>query len=182
MARYLFAPSPAWIVKRACASLDIAFPHDWCVQSTSAGVFSAARNSEERSSKEGRVRYFVIKSFNQENIDIAVDIGGWSTTNDVAYRLDEAFHSGAEVRLFFSVNGSGTFSGYAVMKTAAGRFPGPPILWSNNKPFGQSFVIEWKCLYNLPYSAIEHLRNPLNEDKVVYHARGGQELPCSVGD
>jgi hypothetical protein len=50
-------------------------------------------------SAQGNRKYFIIRSHNQANVDISVQTGGWATTRHNEVRLDEAFTTGAEVRM-----------------------------------------------------------------------------------
>ena len=51
-----------------------------------------------------------------------------------------------------------------------------------NQALGSSFDVDWRRLYDLPFTETEHLHNPLNEDKPVKISRDGQELPPDLGE
>lgn len=46
-----------------------------------------------------KIAYFIIRSFNQDNVEIALNKSGWATTNRNEQRLDEVFKTHDEVRL-----------------------------------------------------------------------------------
>lgn len=53
--------------------------------------------------------------------------------------------------------------------------------WEGTQNLGSCFGLEWRRLYDLPFSETEFLKNPLNEDKPVKISRDGQELPPDIG-
>lgn len=53
--------------------------------------------------------------------------------------------------------------------------------WEGTQNLGSCFGLEWRRLYDLPFSETEYLKNPLNEDKPVKISRDGQELPPDIG-
>jgi YT521-B-like domain len=57
----------------------------------------------------GNNRYFILKSYNHENIQRAVADGVWATQRHNEVKLNEAFSACANVFLIFSVNMSGHF-------------------------------------------------------------------------
>ncbi|KAG2453683.1 hypothetical protein HYH02_001896 [Chlamydomonas schloesseri] len=127
------------------------------------------------------IRYFIIRSNSLQNIFISVRTGAWATTRTNDPKLDAAFRSSAEVRLIFSVMGTSAFQGYATMRTAVGAFP-KPVVWENGQQFGRPFGVEWRVLFELPHDDCNHIRNRLNDNKVVYVARDCTELPQEQGD
>ncbi len=139
------------------------------------------RQQQGRSSGQG-VRYFVLRSSTMANIQISIRVGAWATTRSNEEPLDHAFRTSREVRLIFSVNGSNAFHGYAVMRTPVGRFP-RPVIWENGKQFGNPFAVEWRVIFDLPFSDCDHIRNPFNHNKAVFvGARDGTEIPQQQGD
>lgn len=53
--------------------------------------------------------------------------------------------------------------------------------WEGTQNLGSCFGLEWRRLYDLPFSETEFLKNPLNEDKPVKISRDGQELLPDIG-
>ncbi|KXZ41675.1 hypothetical protein GPECTOR_325g42 [Gonium pectorale] len=129
----------------------------------------------------GNIRYFIIRSSTLQNIHISVRVGAWATTRQNDDKLDDAFRKAKEVRLIYSVNGSSAFQGYAVMRSPVGKF-GRPVIWENGKQFGNPFAVEWRILFDLPHDECGHVRNPFNENRQVFIARDGTELPQEQGD
>lgn len=43
------------------------------------------------------------------------------------------------------------------------------------------FKVKWLDTLERAYSRFNHLKNPLNNDKLVFFARDGQEYPVDVG-
>lgn len=60
-------------------------------------------------------RYFILKSLTQYDLDLSVEKGLWATQKHNEGILDQAFRTSQDVFLFFSVNKSGEFYGYARM-------------------------------------------------------------------
>ena len=125
-------------------------------------------------------RFFIIKSYNHQNIGQSISTGVWATQAHNECKLAQAFGDGdGEVLLVFSVNGSGHFQGYARMETPIGRAKGR---WTGDAgALGGTFGIQWECLYDLPFSATSHMCNPLNEGKPIKISRDGTELPADIG-
>eukprot|EP00210_Caulerpa_lentillifera_P001922 g1847.t2 len=134
----------------------------------------------ESSSSSKKIKYFIMKSNNSTNIDRSLATGVWSTQHHNEAKLADAFLANYEIRLIFSINQSGHFQGYAVMKSAIGKGPKHNI-WVGSA-WGGFFEIEWQLQYDFPFSRFEHLSNPLNEGKPVKFARDGQEVPTEVGN
>ncbi len=67
-------------------------------------------------------RYFVMKSLNFESLQLSVANGQWSTQRHNQDKLNEAFTQGVVV-LVFSVNMSGHFQGYAIMRSPVTMTP-----------------------------------------------------------
>lgn len=134
------------------------------------------------SQAHNKVRYFILKSINSENIQRAVSEGIWATQVHNEVKLNEAFRGSERVVLIFSVNASGHFQGYAKMTTLVGGMRGRPSSWLGNASVGSIFGIEWQRVVDLEFSATAPLgNNPLNENKPVRIARDGQELPTELG-
>ncbi|GAX74768.1 hypothetical protein CEUSTIGMA_g2215.t1 [Chlamydomonas eustigma] len=127
------------------------------------------------------IKYFIIRSSVAENVDISVMEGAWSTTRHNELKLNEAFASGLEVRLLFSVNLTNSFQGYAIMKSRSGQL-NRPVIWHGGMQFGSPFAVEWKCLTPIHGTELRGLSNPLNGNMHILKARDGQEVPQNEGD
>lgn len=62
------------------------------------------------------VRYFMIKSWNHENVNTAMRDGLWATQEKNEEILTEAYKKSRHVVLLFSVNKSMAFQGYVSLK------------------------------------------------------------------
>ncbi|KAL9027971.1 MAG: hypothetical protein Q9196_003587 [Gyalolechia fulgens] len=139
-----------------------------------AGVPS---RSESLNLKAGDSRYFMIKSWNVENVEAAQRDCIWATQSKNLNVLTEAFNSCRNVILVFSVNGSRAFFGYARMQSLpSADIPAPEwqkvLLWSSTDPFR----IEWITVAETRFHAVGHLKNAYNEGQAVLIGRDGQEI------
>ena len=129
------------------------------------------------------VRYFLIKSWNYENIETAQRECTWCTQTKNEDLFVDAFRNSRHVILIFSANNSHAFQGYARMQC----LPGDPgvtdptwrkhLHWPTTKPF----KIRWITKGDSAYRVAGNLRNPLNDDSLVFVGRDGQEIPDRVG-
>lgn len=127
-------------------------------------------------------RYFVIKSFSEDDIHRSIKYGIWCSTEYGNKRLDAAFHERdgkGPVYLFFSVNGSGHFCGMAQM-TSAVDYHSSANVWAQNKWKGQ-FSVNWIYVKDVPNSQLRHIKLENNENKPVTNSRDTQEIPCEKG-
>ena len=129
------------------------------------------------------VRYFLIKSWNYENIETAQRECTWCTQTKNEELFNDAFNRSTHVILIFSANNSHAFQGYARMLCLPGE-PGVAdpswrkyLHWPTTKPFR----ISWLVKGDIPYRVAGKLKNPLNEDTPVFVGRDGQEIPDSIG-
>ncbi|KAI9780771.1 MAG: hypothetical protein M1839_006559 [Geoglossum umbratile] len=133
--------------------------------------------------RKGDTRYFMVKSFNSENVIQAQEENVWATQEKNAELFAEAFQNTRNVILIFSVNKSAAFQGYARMESAPGTAQTPSwaktLLWKSSGPFR----IKWVTIAETRFSRISHLRNSLNEDQPVLIGRDGQEIEeeCGAG-
>lgn len=68
------------------------------------------------------VRYFMIKSWNHDNVITAMRDGLWATQEKNERILTEAYNTSRHVILLFSVNKSTAFQGYVSLKPAITMF------------------------------------------------------------
>jgi hypothetical protein len=127
------------------------------------------------------VRYFMIKSWNRENVDTAQRESVWATQPHNEDLLASAFKTCRHVILVFSVNKSMAFQGYARMQSAPGEAPTPSwtknLLWPTSGPFW----IRWITIADVRFSRVGHLKNSLNEGLAVLVGRDGQEIEEECG-
>ncbi|KAK3401587.1 YT521-B-like domain-containing protein [Sordaria brevicollis] len=132
--------------------------------------------------EQGDTRFFVLKSFNNENLQKAMNDGVWVTQTSNEETFTKAFETCKNVIFFFSINKSKAFQGYALMTS----LPSNSITkapWMNNIHWQTSppFRLRWLSKASVPFSLIGHLKNPLNENLPVLIAKDGQEVEEDCG-
>jgi len=130
-----------------------------------------------------KARYFVIKSYSEQDVHKAIKHNCWCSTKDGNVKLHDAFvESQAQypIYLLFSVNSSGHFVGVAQMKSAVDfekNFPG----WDQSHKWKGLFKLSWIFIKDVPNRELRHLKNEYNEGKPVPNSRDCQEVPGEVG-
>lgn len=129
-------------------------------------------------------RFFVIKSYSEDDIHRSIKYEIWCSTDHGNRRLDEAYHerekvAGGVVYLLFSVNGSGHFCGMAQMLTPV-DYNSVSSVWSQSKWKG-TFKVKWIYVKDVPNTQVRHIRLENNENKSVTHSRDTQEVPNMQG-
>ncbi|XP_050537626.1 YTH domain-containing protein 1 [Daktulosphaira vitifoliae] len=127
-------------------------------------------------------RYFIIKSNNSDNIDLAKVKNCWSTRPWNETKLNQAFRTCKNVILIFSVKESGKFTGFARISEPA-RYDLSPVGWVllGGRNFSGVFKIDWISKKDLEFNDTSHLYNGYNERKTVKIARDGQEVDPKTG-
>jgi hypothetical protein len=127
-------------------------------------------------------RFFVIKSYSEDDIHRSIKYGIWCSTDYGNKRLDAAFNElggKGSLYLFFSVNGSGHFCGVAEMCSAV-DYHSSSRVWAQDKWKGQ-FKVRWIYVKDVPNSQLRHIRLENNENKPVTNSRDTQEVPPDKG-
>lgn len=128
-------------------------------------------------------RFFVIKSYTEEDVQKSLKHEIWSSTVLGNKRLDAAFRETANkgpVYLFFSVNGSRHFCGVAEMITPVDETKTSKV-WAQDKWKG-IFEVKWIFVRDVPSSALRHIRlTNTPECKPITNSRDTQELPYEAG-
>ena len=127
-------------------------------------------------------KYFVIKSYSEEDIFRSIKHSVWCSTEMGNKRLNTAFQSKAEnacIYLFFSVNGTGHFCGVALM-TSSVDFSNSSDVWTQRKWKGQ-FSVQWLYVKDVPNSQLRSIILENNENKPVTNSRDTQEVPGKKG-
>ena len=128
-------------------------------------------------------RFFIIKSFNEDDVHKSIKYNAWTSTQTGNRRLDQAFQerpTHGHVYLCFSVNGSGHFCGVAEM-TSAVDYNTSLGYWAQEGRWTAQFSLKWIFVKDVPNAAFKHLNNPLNKNNVVTFARDTQEMPAAIG-
>jgi hypothetical protein len=130
-----------------------------------------------------KARFFVIKSYSEDDIHRSIKYEIWCSTEHGNNRLDQAYrereNENGVIYLFFSVNGSGHFCGVAQMITAV-DYNSNSSVWSQDKWKG-SFKVKWIYVKDVPNNQLRHIRLENNENKSVTNSRDAQEVPNSQG-
>ncbi|KAI0835075.1 YTH-domain-containing protein [Hypoxylon sp. FL0890] len=130
----------------------------------------------------GEVRFFVMRSYSWHHVYDSMDDGVWATQSEQADILTKAFSSGMTVVLFFAVNKSQGFQGYAVMKSAPSKDTRRPGWWYHVRwDISEPFKVEWKNTIHVSNTYVSHISNRFNLDLPVTRARNCQEIDDSAG-
>lgn len=128
-------------------------------------------------------RFFVIKSYSEDDIHRSIKYEIWCSTEHGNKRLDQAFRERERengiIYLFFSVNSSGHFCGVAQMMTSV-DYNSNSSVWSQDKWKG-SFRVKWIYVKDVPNTQLRHIRLENNENKPVTNSRDTQEVPNEHG-
>lgn len=128
-------------------------------------------------------RYFIIKSYSEDDIHRSIKYSIWCSTNHGNKRLDEAYRQqqskNGPIYLFFSVNGSGHFCGMAQMMSSV-DFDSSSGVWAQSKWQGE-FSVKWIYVKDVPNSSLRHITLENNEGKPVTNSRDTQEVPSEKG-
>ncbi|RDI81607.1 hypothetical protein Vi05172_g8491 [Venturia inaequalis] len=131
--------------------------------------------------QRGGCRYFMIKSWNHENVQAALKEGTWATQVQNEELFAEAFKNSRHVIFFFSVNNSKAFQGYARMESLPGVAPQPSWVQNLRWPSSPPFYIRWITNAETRFNRVGHLKNSLNEGQAVLVGRDGQEIEEGCG-
>jgi len=127
-------------------------------------------------------RFFVVKSYSEDDIHRSIKYEVWCSTEHGNKRLDGAFRERegkGPVYLFFSVNGSGHFCGMAQMLTQV-DYSSSAKVWAQDKWKGQ-FKVKWIYVKDVPNQQLRHIKLENNENKPVTNSRDTQEVPPEKG-
>ena len=127
-------------------------------------------------------RFFIIKSYSEDDIHRSIKYNIWCSTDHGNKRLDAAFRereSKGPIYLLYSVNGSGHFCGLAQMLSPVDYNKNSGV-WAQDKWKGQ-FEVKWIYVKDVPNSQLRHIRLENNENKPVTNSRDTQEVPPEKG-
>ncbi|XP_020606490.1 YTH domain-containing family protein 1-like [Orbicella faveolata] len=140
-------------------------------------------NPKEFSLVQKNARFFIIKSYSEDDIHRSIKYSVWTSTEHGNRRLNEAFKeqqgAKAPIYLLFSVNGSGHFCGIAMMMSEVDLEIETGI-WSQDKWKGK-FEVKWFYVKDVPNNALRHIRLENNDNKPVTNSRDTQEVPPEKG-
>jgi hypothetical protein len=127
-------------------------------------------------------KFFVIKSYSEDDIHRSIKYNIWCSTERGNRKLNAAYsqmQGRGPVYLLYSVNGSGHFCGLAEMKSNV-DYETQQTFWAQSKWKG-SFEVQWIFVKDVPNSQFRHIRLENNENKPVTNSRDTQEIPLEKG-
>ena len=131
-------------------------------------------------------KFFVIKSFSEEDVHKSIKYGVWSSSKNGNLTLSNAFHAshekGGEVYLFFSCNGSGKYIGLARMKTPCDLNKSFE-LWTQDGKWMGLFDVEWIFIKDVPFKEFKDIKITMKDGEIkpVSNSRDTQEIPFEQG-
>ncbi|KAH0372139.1 hypothetical protein KCU65_g1269, partial [Aureobasidium melanogenum] len=162
-------------------------PHGWNSTSFSDVNEQPIGQGGYSSNKSADERFFIIKSWNMQNVIDAQRDGVWATQEKNTRLFTDAFHTCRSVVLLFSVNKSMAFQGAAVMTSPPSPTVPQPLFCKKLKwPCSPPFRIRWLCTTPVHFKYVGHLRNTLNpgddgQPHAVLVGKDGQEVNTSTG-
>lgn len=135
-------------------------------------------NPSEMTLSLSNARFFVIKSYAEDDIHRSIKYSIWTSTEHGNRRLDQAYREQkgkGHIYLLFSVNGSGHFCGVAEMISEV-DFGTVTGVWAQDKWKGR-FDVRWIYVKDVPNNQLRHIRLENNENKPVTNSRDTQEVP-----
>ncbi|KAH1083550.1 hypothetical protein J1N35_023311 [Gossypium stocksii] len=142
-------------------------------------------NKEDFPESYSNAKFFVIKSYSEDDVHKSVKYNVWASTSNGNKKLDAAFREakekpdGCPVFLLFSVNTSGQFVGVAEMVDQV-DFNKTLEYWQQDKWTG-CFPVKWHIIKDVPNTLLRHITLENNENKPVTNSRDTQEVNFEQG-
>ncbi|THU74627.1 hypothetical protein C4D60_Mb04t35400 [Musa balbisiana] len=155
------------------------------VQESVAIPGSGQYNKADFPETHSNAKFFIIKSYSEDDIHKSIKYNIWSSTPHGNKKLDAAYQeskeqtSGFPIFLFFSVNMSGQFVGVAEMIGPV-NFNRTFGYWQQDKWIG-CFPVEWHIVKDVPNNILKHIILEDNENKPVTNSRDTQEVKLDQG-
>jgi hypothetical protein len=127
-------------------------------------------------------KFFVIKSFSEEDVHKSIKYGVWSSSKNGNLTLSNAFQVAKEkngnVYLFFSCNGSGRYVGIARMKTPCDENRNFEF-WTQDGKWTGLFDVEWIFIKDVPFKEFKNIIITMKDGEIkpISNARDTQEIP-----
>ncbi|XP_050223019.1 YTH domain-containing protein ECT1 isoform X2 [Mercurialis annua] len=169
---------------QSTAELTSAVDHNKCSKS-SATIHIESYNRPDFVTEYKDAKFFVIKSYSEDNVHKSIKYGVWASTPNGNRKLDAAYREAKEkqepcpVLLFFSVNASAQFCGVAEMVGAV-DFDSSVDYWQQDKWSGR-FPVKWHIIKDVPNSQFRHIVLENNDNKPVTNSRDTQEVKLEQG-
>ncbi|KAF7067662.1 hypothetical protein CFC21_073521 [Triticum aestivum] len=142
-------------------------------------------NQEGFSATYKDAKFFVIKSYSEDDVHKSIKYNVWASTPNGNKKLDAGYREAQEkssecpVFLFFSVNTSGQFVGVAEMVGPV-DFDKTVDYWQQDKWNG-CFSIKWHIVKDIPNNILKHITLDNNDNKPVTNSRDTQEVKLEQG-
>uniref|UniRef100_A0A803PHS6 YTH domain-containing family protein n=1 Tax=Cannabis sativa TaxID=3483 RepID=A0A803PHS6_CANSA len=152
---------------------------------TSPNVYNGNLNLLDSSIKYRDAKFFVIKSYSEDNVHRSIKYSVWASTPSGNKKLDAAYRDTKEkeqdipIFLLFSVNASAQFCGVAEMVGPV-DFDNSVDYWQQDKWTGQ-FPVKWHIIKDVPNSQFRHIILKDNDNKPVTNSRDTQEVELQLG-
>ncbi|KAL0824250.1 hypothetical protein Bca101_047927 [Brassica carinata] len=153
--------------------------------SSTAGPNPSLYNSPEFVTDYKNAKFFIVKSFSEDNVHRSIKYNVWASTPhgnkklDTAYRDAEKMGGKCPIFLFFSVNASGQFCGVSEMVGPV-DFEKDAGYWQQDRWSGQ-FPVKWHILKDVPNNRFSHILLQNNDNKPITHSRDSQEVKLRQG-
>lgn len=141
-------------------------------------------NPKESNMDFRNARFFIIKSYSEDDIFRSIKYSIWTSTEHGNRRLNEAYKEqskigNAPIYLLFSVNSSGHFCGIAQMMSSVDIHVETGV-WVQDKWKGR-FEVKWIYVKDVPNNTLRQIRLENNENKPITNSRDTQEVPIEKG-
>ena len=140
------------------------------------------KNSSLYENIDANSKFFVIKSFSEEDVHKSIKYGVWSSSKNGNLTLSHAFQVAKEkngnVYLFFSCNGSGRYVGIARMKTPCDENRNFEF-WTQDGKWTGLFDVEWIFIKDVPFKEFKNIIITMKDGEIkpISNARDTQEIP-----
>jgi hypothetical protein len=127
-------------------------------------------------------KFFVIKSFSEEDVHKSIKYGVWSSSKNGNLTLTNAYNITLEkngnVYLFFSCNGSGRFTGICRMKTPCDENKHFEF-WTQDNKWPGLFEVEWLFIKDVPFKEFKDIIITMKDGEIkpISNSRDTQEIP-----
>ena len=127
-------------------------------------------------------KFFVIKSFSEEDVHKSIKYGVWTSSKNGNITLTNAFNitkeKGSFVYLFFSCNGSGRYVGVAKMKSPY-DYNRTFDFWTQDNKWSGLFDVEWIFIKDIPFKEFRNIIITMKDGEIkpIINARDTQEIP-----
>lgn len=162
-----------------------ALPANENVEDSSTVPHREQYNRADFSDRYSEAKFFVIKSYSEDDVHKSIKYGVWASTPNGNKKLDAAYKEAqgktveCPVFLLFSVNTSGQFVGVAEMVSPV-DFNKTVDYWQQDKWNG-CFDVKWHIVKDVPNNILKHITVENNDNKPVTNSRDTQEVKLEQG-